>query len=265
VDNAGSVTYPTAEIVGKIPAHENVVRDGEEGLEKEFAEDNDSKGDKKKDGGGESKWFFHNEIVAKDIITGRGDMRIQRPIAKQPIPDQAKRVFSGKLFKVWQWKQELYDGSKTVFEKVQRADSVNVIPVTEEGMLVLTRQEQPGMEPFIGVAGGVIEVGEEVIVAAKRELREETGMEAEEWELLVASQPSGVLEWASYTLVARRLKKVGELVLDAGEKVELMEVGFEELVDLVCKEEFRDRELALLILAAAREKRLDELQKRILG
>ena len=53
----------------------------------------------------------------------------KRPTSKQPIPDHAKLVFKGTVYSVYQWDQEMYDGSTKVFEKVARADSATVIPV----------------------------------------------------------------------------------------------------------------------------------------
>ena len=36
-------------------------------------------------------------------------MEIIHPISEQPIPENAKKVFSWKLFDVYQWEQELFD------------------------------------------------------------------------------------------------------------------------------------------------------------
>ncbi|HEY4513381.1 MAG TPA: hypothetical protein VJH06_02610 [Candidatus Paceibacterota bacterium] len=81
-------------------------------------------------------------------------MDIQRPISKQPIPDDAKRVFKGVIFDVYQWEQEMYDGTKAIFEKLKRPDTVVVFPVLPDGKIILTEQEQPGKKPFIGATGG---------------------------------------------------------------------------------------------------------------
>ena len=71
-------------------------------------------------------------------------MEIKRPKSKQPIPDNAKKVFGGVLFDVYQWEQELFDGTKTIFEKLKRPDTVVVFPVLDDGKILLTEQEQPG-------------------------------------------------------------------------------------------------------------------------
>jgi len=60
-------------------------------------------------------------------------MDIERPKSRQPIPDHAKRVFKGVIFDVYQWEQEMYDGARTIFEKVKRTDVVVVFPVLPDG------------------------------------------------------------------------------------------------------------------------------------
>lgn len=47
-----------------------------------------------------------------------------------------------------------------------------VFPVLPDGRILLTEQEQPGREPFIGACGGRIDEGEDALTAAKRELLE---------------------------------------------------------------------------------------------
>ena len=84
-------------------------------------------------------------------------MEIKRPKSKQPIPDNAKRVFKGVIFDTYQWEQKMYDGSRVMFEKLKRPDTVVVFPVLSNGRIILTEQEQPGKEPFIGATGGRVE------------------------------------------------------------------------------------------------------------
>ena len=87
-----------------------------------------------------------------------------------------KEFLKALFFDVYQWEQELYNGSKAVFEKLKDLDTV-VFTYTPDGKILLNEQEQPGKESFIGTAGGRIDEGEEVLEAAKRELLEETGYE----------------------------------------------------------------------------------------
>ncbi|MFH1534525.1 MAG: NUDIX domain-containing protein [Patescibacteria group bacterium] len=120
-------------------------------------------------------------------------MNIIRPESKQPIPKNAKKVFSGILFDVYQWNQKLFDGKETTFEKLVRPDTVVIFPILEDGRILLTKQEQPGKVPFIGATGGRVDKGEDILEAAKRELLEESGYEAAEFVLWDAQHPTSKL------------------------------------------------------------------------
>jgi ADP-ribose pyrophosphatase len=178
------------------------------------------------------------------------------------IPENAKLVFKGVIFDVYQWEQELYDGSKATFEKLRRPDTVIVFPVTDEGKIILTEQEQPNREPFITGAAGRVEKGEEPLECAKRELLEETGYEAQEWVLLDQVRPVNKIDWTVFIYVAKSCKRVSEMNLDPGEKVKLKLVEFEEFLDLVFDEKFYDKEMIIKILKAkADPKEMDNLKK----
>jgi 8-oxo-dGTP pyrophosphatase MutT (NUDIX family) len=170
-------------------------------------------------------------------------MKIVRPLSEQPMPKSAKRVFKGVVFDVYQWQQQMFDGTYETFEKIKRVDTVIVLPVTKEGKIILTKQQQPNGKLFTGVAGGRVDEGEGVLAAAKRELLEETGYEAVKFELLDAIQPVGKIDWALYTFIAKGCKKVAEIKPDAGEKIELMPVSFEEFLEISVGENFRDPEI----------------------
>ncbi len=177
-------------------------------------------------------------------------MEIQRPKSKQPIPDNAKRVFKGVLFDVYQWEQEVFDGTKATFEKLKRPDTVVVFPVLPDGKIILTEQEQPGKEPFIGATGGRVDEGEDILAAAKRELLEESGYEAEEFILWDAQHPTGKIDWVVYTFIAKGLKKVADLHLDAGEKITLKTVTLDELIDISMEKKFEEKEIVFKLFEA---------------
>jgi len=177
-------------------------------------------------------------------------MEIIRPKSKQPIPDHAKKVFTGVFFEVYQWEQELFDGSKTIFEKVKRPDTVVVFPVLDDGRIILLEQEQPNTEPFISTAGGQIDADETVEEAARRELLEESGYEASELILVAAQHPVNKVDWVIYTFIAKGLKKVADLNLDAGEKIKPKLVTFDELIELGTNEKFTEKEIKFKFLEA---------------
>ena len=177
-------------------------------------------------------------------------MEIPRPKSKQPIPDSAKCVFKGVIFDVYQWEQKLYDGATTTFEKLKRPDTVVIFPILPDGRILLTEQEQPGKEPYIGACGGRVDEGEDVLTAAKRELLEESGYEADEFILWDAQQPTSKIEWVVYTFIAKGLRKVADVHLDGGEKIQLTPVTFDEFIEVGSSRRFSEKEIGGKVLEA---------------
>lgn len=68
-----------------------------------------------------------------------------------PIPDDAELVFDGVRARVYQWDQEMYDGSVARFERIRFLDGAFVIALTDKGTILLTLQEQPTRTPFISL------------------------------------------------------------------------------------------------------------------
>lgn len=189
---------------------------------------------------------------------------INRPASSQKMPETAKKVFSGKLFDVYQWEQEQFDGTYKTFEKIKRNDTVGIIAVAQDKKILITHQEQPGHELFWGLPGGIVDNGETPLEAGKRELLEETGYISDTWELLSAAQPFSRIDWALFTYIARNCKKVAQPHLDSGEKITLHEVTFEELVQLTKSDDFRDTQLALTFYRATKEPGgLEKIKKRL--
>jgi len=98
------------------------------------------------------------------------------------IPDHASKVFSGVIFDIYQWEQEMFDGSVATFEAGRRASTVIVIPVVGDS-IALTHERQPTKDWFIDMVSGRIDTGEEPLTAAKRELEEEAALVSNDWEL----------------------------------------------------------------------------------
>jgi ADP-ribose pyrophosphatase len=189
-------------------------------------------------------------------------MSIERPTPKQKRPADARRVFKGILFDAYQWPQEMLDGSTATFEVLKRPDTVEVIPVLDNGNILIVEEEQPGKAPFISFPGGRLDENETPQAAALRELSEETGYTASRVELWEATQPISKIDWAVYTFIARGCKREGEVHLDPGERITVREVTFDQMLELARQGKFWDHLAVLGYRAALDPAYLQELKEK---
>lgn len=168
------------------------------------------------------------------------------PKTAKLIPEEAERVFAGKIYDVYQWPQTMFDGSKETFEMLRRADTVKIVAIltpeeqeragftkAEQDKIIITKQEQPRKDIFYDYPGGRADDEDaDELAAAKREMLEETGMEFRNWKLVKVAQPFNKIDWLVYTFLATGFKNRGEQNLDAGEKIEVMAIDFDEVAKL---------------------------------
>ncbi|GAB4147657.1 MAG: NUDIX hydrolase [Patescibacteria group bacterium] len=187
-------------------------------------------------------------------------MTIDRPKSKQPLPNHATKVFNGVVFDVYQWEQPQFDGSTKTFEKLSRADSVEIVAVTAEGKFIVLFEEQPGKEPFQGIPGGQVDVGEQPLEAAQRELREETGYESDQWRFWLSYQGLSKIEWCNYIFVANNCNLNMLAHHDSGEKIQVAELDFDQWLEFMLHPECRSDKIKLEILLAERAGKLGQLK-----
>lgn len=181
---------------------------------------------------------------------------------KNKIPSHAKKVFKGEIFDVFQWEQELFDNSKATFESLKRSDTVTVIPVTEDGKIILIEEEQPHIPLHLKNVAGKVDTGETPEQAAKRELLEETGYDCKELVLWYKQNLVYKIDWTIYTFVARGCKKVAEQNLEGGERITPVLLSFEEFIEKVCAEDFPNLSLKVKILEAKiHSRKMKDLKK----
>lgn len=183
-------------------------------------------------------------------------MRKYIPEWAKLVPKEAKKVFSGVIYDVYQWPQEMFDGSFQTFEMLGRPDTVKILAVLSEEeakqlenaqvskkpgpKIIITKQEQPRKDCFYDYPGGRMDTDDaDELAAAKRELLEETGLKMRDWKLIRVEQPFSKTDWLVYTFLATGLSEQVAQSLDAGEKIELVAMSFDEAVELAKTPESR--------------------------
>lgn len=103
---------------------------------------------------------------------------------------ESETVFKGRLMHVKRDRVRLPNGGESTREYIVHPGAVVVIPVFDNGDLLLERQHRyPLHRDFIELPAGKIDPGEDDLTCAKRELEEETGYTASEWREVTTIYP----------------------------------------------------------------------------
>jgi ADP-ribose pyrophosphatase len=114
-------------------------------------------------------------------------------------------------------------------------DWCNVVAVTPDDHVVLVWQYRFGTDSFsLEIPGGVIDRGEAPEVAARRELCEETGYEAESIEPLLVIEPNPAIQNnRCFTFVARGARPTAPTGFDPQEELETALLPVARIADLL--------------------------------
>lgn len=171
------------------------------------------------------------------------------------LPSNAKKVFSGIIFDVYQWPQKMYDGSMQTWEMLKRPDTAGVIPITSDNKVILQEQQQPGREVYFSLPGGRVEDMDSVSLEAVREFREETGYEPgilKFWKSV--REPSHKIDFMAHIFLAQNCKQVADLKTDGGEKIKLKILSLDELLELFVQQRIKFNEIAIEMVRAYYDK-----------
>lgn len=126
---------------------------------------------------------------------------------------------------------ELPDGTRIEYGVLESGGFAAMLPVTDEGNVVLVRQWRHSLERFtLELPSGAVDEGEEPSLAARRELFEETGFRAEGVEHLATVHTSpGRSDEVCHVFRCRAVRG-GEARPDSTEFIEVVEVPMEEAV-----------------------------------
>ena len=163
------------------------------------------------------------------------------------------RVFQGHFLDVRRDQVRLPDGGTASREYIVHPGAVMVVPLLDDGRLVVERQYRyPMGRVMLEFPAGKIDAGEPPFDCAIRELAEETGYRAREWARAgilhnaIAYSTEGIEIWFARGLT------LGERRLDAGEFVEVGAATEDELNRLAERGELTDGKTLAGLLWLAR-------------
>jgi len=148
-------------------------------------------------------------------------------------------------------------GSRGIYGVVEMHPAVGVVPLTDDLQTYLVGQYRYALDTWsweIPEGGGA--AGEPVLDGAKRELREETGLTADEWiSLGTMFTSNSVTNEVGHLFLARKLH-FGEPRPDHTEELKIKKLPFREAWQMVLDYEIKDS-LAVIGLMRARQYLID--------
>lgn len=152
-----------------------------------------------------------------------------------------ERPFNGTLFsvEVATWSDE--QGRPVRREMVRHPGAVMIVPQLDDGRLVLIRNYRIAPDQRLWeFPAGKLEPGEAPLVTAQRELAEETGYQALQWDGLGTFYTSpGFADELMHVFLARGLT-AGSTALEPGEDIEVMVLRRDEIDQLLSQGQVQD-------------------------
>jgi ADP-ribose pyrophosphatase len=144
-------------------------------------------------------------------------------------------------FRVVRHIQRLADGTNHSRETVVHPGAVVILPLLPNDRLCLIRNYRIAVdEELIELPAGTINAGEDPLETARRELAEETGYRADEFQRLYEFWISpGILSERMHLYLATGLQP-GPAALEAGEQIRTQIVSWEEAISLIERGQIRD-------------------------
>ena len=162
-------------------------------------------------------------------------------------------LFTGVILDVKRDQVRLPDGRTSIRELIRHVGAVCVVPVTDDGKVVVERQYRYPIDQVITEipAGKLDSRGEDRLHAAQRELREETGITADRWTDMGLYYGAPAYADEKITMYLAQGLHRGEQHLDEGEFLNVSLVPMEELVEEILQGRITDGKTQAGILKAA--------------
>ena len=166
----------------------------------------------------------------------------------------SREIFDGRILHVFEDTVRLPNGAVASREYLRHIGAVCVIPGLEDGSVLVERQYRyPVAQVLTEIPAGKLDAkDEDHLLAAQRELREETGATAERWTSLGLFYPACAYSDEAIEMYLAQGLHFGERHLDADEFLNVARVPLTELVEEVMAGRIPDAKTQIAILKADR-------------
>ena len=144
------------------------------------------------------------------------------------------QIFSGKLIDLYLDNVRLPNGKKSTREWIDHPGAVCLIPILDNGNILLIRQFRYGpREEFIEIPAGKIDKNEDPLKCGLRELEEETGYKSNKLTFLTNIHPAiGFSNEKMWMYLAEKLE-LSKKKLDEDEFLELLPTPLNQAIEWV--------------------------------
>lgn len=174
------------------------------------------------------------------------------PILEE-IPLERRRIYEGRILHLRVDIVRLPSGGTTVREVVEHRGAVAIVPLLDDGQVVLVRQFRYAVgQVSLEIPAGTLEPGEDPLACARRELEEETGYRAARWERLGAIWPTpGYSTEEIFLFIARDLTP-GSARPEFDEALRVVTMSWPEIWTAIEDGRLRDAKSIVALTWAAR-------------
>lgn len=171
------------------------------------------------------------EPLRRSLVLGDEDPR-DAALAEKPLTEDV--AWTGRIFNVNRLRVELPDGRQALRDVVRHPGAVAIVALTDDGRICLVRQYRTALSRVtVEIPAGKLDPGEDPLACAQRELREETGMEADQMAFLTTIATSdGFTDELIHIYMATGLNFAASNP-DADEFINVDLVPLPELIDAV--------------------------------
>ena len=182
---------------------------------------------------------------------------IDPPVAVGPWRRRTRRVaYENDWIRVWHDEVDRPDGSPGIYGVVHFANlAVGVVVLDGEDRVLLVGQHRYSLDAYSWeIPEGGVPAGEAALDGARRELREETGVDAEDWRELVRLHLSNSVSDEAGVVFAARARHHGVAAPDPTEDLTVRWVPFDAALAMIRMGEITDALSILGLQAVALER-----------